>query len=87
MQGLAERYVGAVPPGDRERAIREYLRGAPHVRDYLVIDDTAEEFSRIRGQRLLICDRMTGLSAPDTRQRLAAWLEDAGNTNGRTRSC
>jgi hypothetical protein len=74
LRGLAERYVGAVPPGARERAIREYLRQAPQVRDYLVIDDTPEEFSRIRGRRLLICDPMTGLSAPNVRLRLAEWL-------------
>ncbi|MFN7641637.1 MAG: HAD domain-containing protein [Burkholderiales bacterium] len=77
LHGLAERYVGAVPPGDREHAIREYLREVPHVRDYLVIDDTSEEFSRIRGQRLLICDPTTGLSAPDVQQRLSAWLANS----------
>jgi hypothetical protein len=83
MHGLAQRYVGAVPPGDRERSIREYLRRAPHVRDYLVIDDAPEEFSRIRGRRLLICDSMTGLSAPSIRQRLSEWLEGAGQEGRR----
>ena len=85
MRGLAGRYLGAVPPGTRERAIREYLRQVPHVRDYLVIDDAPNEFSRIRGRRLLICDPMTGLSAPDVRQRLASWLAEEGNKNERTR--
>lgn len=77
MLGLDGRYLGAVPPGPRERAIREYLRQAPQVRDYLVIDDSPDEFSRIRGRRLLICDPTTGLSAPDAQQRLSAWLADS----------
>jgi hypothetical protein len=77
MRGLEGRYLGAVPPGPRERAIREYLRQAPHVRDYLVIDDTPEDFSRIRGRRLLICDPTLGLSAPDAQRRLTAWLAES----------
>ena len=77
MRGLTERYLGAVPPGPRERAIREYLRLAPHVQDYLVIDDAPAEFSRIRGRRLLVCDPTTGLSAPDAQQQLTAWLVDS----------
>jgi hypothetical protein len=76
--GLEGRYLGAVPPGPRERAIREYLRQVPQVRDYLVVDDTLGEFSRIRGRRLLICDPRTGLSAPDVRQRLMEWIEGTG---------
>lgn len=75
MSGLAGRYLGAASPGPRERAIREYLRRMPHVRDYLVIDDAPNEFSRTRGRRLLVCDPMTGLSGPDARQRLAEWLQ------------
>lgn len=75
MRVLAGRYLGSVPPGTRERAIRAYLREAPHVGDYLVLDDAPDEFSRIRGRRLLICDPSTGLSAPDVRRRLVAWLE------------
>lgn len=74
MRRLGERYLGAIPPGTRERAIREYLRRAQHVRDYLVIDDAQEEFTRIRGRRLLICDPRTGLSTSDVQQRLMAWL-------------
>lgn len=74
MRGLEDRYLGAVPPGARERAIREYLRQVPHVRDYLVIDDAPDEFSRIRGQRLLICDPLTGLSAPSIQGHLQGWL-------------
>jgi hypothetical protein len=85
MSGLAGRYLGAASPGPRERAIREYLRRMPHVRDYLVIDDAPNEFSRIRGQRLLICDPMTGLSAPNARQQLVRWLNDSPNGGGRTR--
>ena len=85
MRGLAGRYLGAVPPGARERAIREYLRRVPHVRDYLVIDDAPNEFSRIRGRRLLICDPTTGLSAPDVRQRLAGWLQGVQRKGWRPR--
>ncbi len=77
MRGLEKRYLGAVPPGPRERAIRKYLRQLPHVRDYIVIDDIPGEFSRIRGRRLLICDPKTGLSAPDARRRLSSWLAGA----------
>ncbi len=84
MRGLAERYLGAVPPGPRERAIREYLRQVRHVRDYLVIDDTPGEFSRIRGRRLLICEPRTGLSALGVRQRLMAWLDGATQAGRRT---
>lgn len=74
MRGLGKRYLGAVPAGPRERAIREYLRQLPHVREYLVIDDSPGEFSRIRGRRLLICDPSAGVSSPNVQQRLADWL-------------
>jgi hypothetical protein len=82
MAGLGERYLGAIPPGTRDRAIHAYLRQVPHVRDYLVIDDAPEEFSRIRGRRLLVCDPKTGLSAPDVRQRLAEWLSRSPRQQG-----
>ncbi len=85
MRGLAERYLGAVPPGPRERAIREYLRQVPHVRDYLVIDDSPGEFSRIRGRRLLICDPVTGLSAQDVQRQLLGWLENAQSADAYSR--
>ena len=74
MRPLAERYIGPVPPGDRERSIRAFLKQMPQVRDYLVIDDTASEFSRIRGRRLVICDSQTGLSDSDAQLRVTDWL-------------
>lgn len=86
MHELAGRYLGAVPPGPRERSIREYLRLVPQVREYIAIDDAPEEFSRIRGRRLLVCDSRTGLSAPYVRQRLAEWLDGAGQEGRRVRA-
>ena len=83
MRGLSERYLGAVPSGPRERAIREYLRRSPHIREYIVIDDSPADFSRIRGRRLLICDPRTGLSAPEIKRRLAEWLTGAPPRGGR----
>jgi hypothetical protein len=80
MRCLEGCYLGALPPGPRERAIREYLRQVPHVRDYLVIDDTPGEFSRIRGRRLLICDPRTGLSSPAVQEHLSGWLRRAPPT-------
>lgn len=75
MRLLGDRYIGTVPRGDREPAIREFLKSRPDVRRYLVIDDAPDEFSRIQGRRLVLCDPERGLSAADVQSRIREWLQ------------
>jgi len=72
---LAARYCGSAPRGGREDAVKWFMHLA-RCDTYLVIDDAPDEFRELPAHRLLICDPLSGVSAPQVQKRLQAWLEE-----------
>jgi len=73
LEPLGSRIKGAVGPGSKPDAIAEFLRAAPEMRSWVVIDDDAGQFPQ--RCHLIVCDPSKGVSDPATQQRLRSWLE------------
>lgn len=74
---LGTRVVAVAPPGPRAAAISHFLAKTPSVRSFLVLDDSAAEFSPELTAHLLLCDPATGISALEVQEKLIAWLAAA----------
>lgn len=71
---LGCRFIGAVPRGQRAEAICWFLHANPAIADSLVLDDAHAEFPDDFPQELVLCDPCSGISDPQVRAAVAAWL-------------
>jgi hypothetical protein len=76
LEPLSARVMGAVPSGTKSQAILEFLAAHPEVKDYLILDDSPEEFELEQRARLLACAPLSGISDSAIQARLQAWLAD-----------
>lgn len=70
---LAKRVVAVTIGGNRYKSILDYVEDAK-VRDYIILDDSADEFPIGCGD-LLLCDGNTGISSPEIQKQLKNFLK------------
>jgi hypothetical protein len=72
------RLVDVVRGPTKSQSILSYLHGKPGVCSWLVVEDEPAQFGDEFTGSLLVCDPRTGLSDPQVRTQLRAWLERGG---------
>ena len=77
---LAQRVVDVTIDGNRYKSILDYVEDA-EVRDYIILDDSADEFP-IGCNELLLCDGSTGIISPEIQDRLKSFLEKLVSEEG-----
>ena len=77
---LAKRVVAVTIGGNRYKSILDYVENA-EVIDYIILDDSADEFP-IGCNELLLCDGSTGLSSPEIQDRVKSFLESLASAGG-----
>lgn len=78
---LGERVIGATPAAPRLRSIEMWLESHPEVSTFRILDDDAADFYRWPGE-LILCDPAMGITDPQARQQLLAWLGGASSQSG-----
>jgi len=78
---LGVRFIGATSYGSKATGIQQFLAEHQDLSDYLVLDDSAEEFSDGRVENVIICNPTFGLAEPVTLARIEAWLLSNGCRN------
>jgi hypothetical protein len=74
LPGLAGRFLGAVPAGERYPSIMSWLEANPDVRDYRILDDDASMFPHPHPDQLILCDPDTGVTGDAVLIALRKWL-------------
>jgi len=72
---LGSRFLGAVPPGPRGRAVQDFLRLEVRITSYIVLDDMPAEFPAGLEDSLIVCDPLSGISGQAVRDQIRRWLE------------
>lgn len=72
---LGDRFVGAAPRGPRYESVRWVVGQNKQIRSWLLIDDDPREFPTPAPADVLLCDPLTGVSAPAVQSRLRDWLD------------
>lgn len=73
---LGERVIGLTDAGGRLESIEQWLADHPEVTAFCILDDAEREFYRLP-QELILCDPAKGITDPDARRQLLAWLEES----------
>jgi hypothetical protein len=73
--GLACRVIASTRSDlPRYDSIVDWLQQNPWCTDYRILDDDANEFPRPLPRELIVCNPLTGVSAPEVLRALADWL-------------
>jgi hypothetical protein len=78
---LGSRFIGAAPRGPRAESVLWFLQLNPVIDDYLVLDDAPGEFPSDFPGNLVLCEPLTGISAPEVQSRIKAWLAGSASMN------
>lgn len=71
---LGDRVISSTDAGGRLESIEQWLADHPEVTAFRILDDAEREFYRLP-EELILCDPARGITDPDARQELLAWLE------------
>jgi hypothetical protein len=76
---LGPRVIDATPVGGRLESIERWLEDHAEVSSYRILDDDEREFFYPLPAELIVCDTARGISDPDARRELQAWLEQTSS--------
>lgn len=71
---LSRLVVGPTPLGPCYESITWWLHSNPNFSDYRILDDDPSEFPVAPPLELIVCNPLTGVSAPDVLHALGVWL-------------
>lgn len=73
---LGDRLLGAVERGPKAQAILAFVREHPEIERWMVIDDSASEFSTVFESTVVICDPAKGICDPVAQAAVRRWLDE-----------